>query len=102
MAVFINFFFSFMILYTDGRPPCTKDQPAARSLPIHRIAQIYYKRILTSMPQTEFESMTSVIESAKTFISEIAATVFGRNTFKTVLLQQDYEKCSGIQRHVVG
>jgi hypothetical protein len=32
-------FFSFLMLYTVGRTPCTWDQPVARPLPTHRTTQ---------------------------------------------------------------
>jgi hypothetical protein len=57
--------FSFLILYTVGRTPWTGDQPAARSLPIHRTTQTQNKRTQTSMP-LGFEPTTPVFEGAKT------------------------------------
>jgi hypothetical protein len=36
--------FSFLILYTVGRIPCTGDQAVARPLPTHRTAQTQNKR----------------------------------------------------------
>jgi hypothetical protein len=32
----LGLFFSFLVLYTVGRTPCTGDQPVARPLPTHR------------------------------------------------------------------
>jgi hypothetical protein len=59
-------FFSFLILYTVGRTPCTGDQPVARSLPIHKITQTQNKRTQTSMPRVGFEPTTTVFERTKT------------------------------------
>jgi hypothetical protein len=37
-------FFSFLVLYTVGRKPWTRDQPVARSVPTHRTTQTQNKR----------------------------------------------------------
>jgi hypothetical protein len=37
-------FFTFLILYTVGRTPCTEDQPVARPLSTHRTTQAQNKR----------------------------------------------------------
>jgi hypothetical protein len=42
-------FFSFLILYTIGRTPWTRDQHVARPLPTHRTIQTKNKRTQTSM-----------------------------------------------------
>jgi hypothetical protein len=41
-------FFTFLILYTVGRTPWTRDQPVARPLPTYRTTQTQNKRIPTS------------------------------------------------------
>jgi hypothetical protein len=40
----VGHFFSFLILYTVGRTPWTRDQPVARPLPTHRTTQTQNKR----------------------------------------------------------
>jgi hypothetical protein len=46
-------FFSFLILYTVGRTPWTKDQPIAWPLPTHDNTE--NKRTQTLMPRVGFE-----------------------------------------------
>jgi hypothetical protein len=71
-------FFSFLILYTDGRTPWTVDQPVARPLPTHRTTQTQNKRAQTSMPWVGFEPSIPVFERAKTVHAlGRAATVVG-------------------------
>jgi hypothetical protein len=41
-------FFSFMIIFTDGRTPWASDQPVGRPLPKHRATQTQNKHIHTS------------------------------------------------------
>jgi hypothetical protein len=43
-------FFSFLIVYTVGRTPWTRDRPVARPLPTHRTTQTQNKHTQTSMP----------------------------------------------------
>jgi hypothetical protein len=50
--------FSFLILYTFGRTPWTRDQPVARPLPILRTTQTQNKCKQTSMPRVGFEAET--------------------------------------------
>jgi hypothetical protein len=72
-------FFSFLILYTVGKTPCTGDQPVARPLPIHRSTQTQNKRTQTSMPSVEFEPTITVFQRAKTVHAlDCAATVIDR------------------------
>jgi hypothetical protein len=47
--VYLGRFFSFLILYTVGRTPCTEDQPVASPLPTHRTTQAQNKPTQTSM-----------------------------------------------------
>jgi hypothetical protein len=71
-------FFSFLILYTDGRNPWTGDQHVARPLPTHRTTQTQNKLTQTSMSRVEFEPTTPVFERAKPVHAlERAATVIG-------------------------
>jgi hypothetical protein len=48
-------FFNFLILYSVGRTPWTRDQPVARPLHKHRTAQTQNKPTQTSMPWVGFE-----------------------------------------------
>jgi hypothetical protein len=58
--------FSFAILYTVGRTPCTEDLSVARPLPTHRTTQTQNKLTQTSMPRVGFEpTTTSVFERSK-------------------------------------
>jgi hypothetical protein len=71
-------FFSFLILYTDGRTPWTEDQPVARTLPIRRTTQTQNKCTETSVPRVGFEPTTLAFVRAKTVHAlDRAATVFG-------------------------
>jgi hypothetical protein len=55
-----------------------RDQPVARPLPEHRIAQTQSKRTQTSMPQVGFEPTIPVFERAKTIHAlDPAAIVIG-------------------------
>jgi hypothetical protein len=75
-------FFSFVILYTVGRIPWTRDQPDARPLPIHRTARTQNKRTQKSMPRVVSEPTIPAFERAKTIHdSDRAATVVGIKTF---------------------
>jgi hypothetical protein len=72
-------FSSFLIFYTVGRTPWTGDQPVARSLLAHRIAQTRNKRTQTSMPQVGFELTIPVFERTKVVHTlDHSATVSGR------------------------
>jgi hypothetical protein len=54
------------------------DQPVAKPLPAHRIAQTHNKRAQTSMPQVGFESMIPEFERASIFHAlDGAATATG-------------------------
>jgi hypothetical protein len=71
-------FFSFLILYTVGKSPWTRDQPVARPLPACRTTQTQNKRTQTSMPRVEFEHTISVFEGVKTVHAlDRAATAIG-------------------------
>jgi hypothetical protein len=71
-------FFSFLILYTVGRTPWTRDQPVARPLPTHRTAQTQNKRTQTSMPQVGFEPTIPAFERVKKVHAlDRVATVIG-------------------------
>jgi hypothetical protein len=71
-------FFSFLILYTDGRIPWTGDQPVARPLPTHRITQTQNKRRQTSMPCVGLEPKIPAFKRAKTvYASDGAAIMIG-------------------------
>jgi hypothetical protein len=59
-------YFSFLILYTNGRTTWTGDQPATRPLTTHRTTQSQNKRTTTSMTQVGFEPTIPVFERAKT------------------------------------
>jgi hypothetical protein len=59
-------FFSFLLLYTVGRTPWTRDQPVARPLPTHRTTQTQNKRTQTSMPCVGFEPTIPAFKRAKT------------------------------------
>jgi hypothetical protein len=73
-------FFSFLILYTLGRIPWTRDQPVARPLPTQRTTHTQNKRIQTSMPWTGFEPTIPALERAKTVHAlDRAATVIDRS-----------------------
>jgi hypothetical protein len=67
------------LTYTDGRTPCTSDQPFARPLPAHRTTQTQKKTYTqTSMPRVGFEPTIPVLEWAKTVHAlDSAATVIG-------------------------
>jgi hypothetical protein len=68
-------FFSFIIIFTDGRAPRTSDQLVARPLPKHRINTYTHQ---TSMPCMGFEPTTSASERAKTVPAlDPVATVTG-------------------------
>jgi hypothetical protein len=79
-------------LYTVSWTPWMGDQPFARPLPAHRIAQIQNKRTQTSMPQVGFEPTIPVFERAKTvYALDRAATVVGKpDLMKPSIV---YEKC---------
>jgi hypothetical protein len=71
-------FFSFLILYTVGNTPWTRDQPVAMSLPTYRTTQTHNKRTQTSMSWVEFEHTIPAFERAKTVHAlDCAATVIG-------------------------
>jgi hypothetical protein len=71
-------FFIFLIVYTVGRTPWTRDQPAASPLPTHRTAQTQNKRTETSMPWVGIEPTIPAFERAKTVHTlGRAATVIG-------------------------
>jgi hypothetical protein len=73
-------FFSFIILYTVGRTPWTRDLPVARPLPKHRTRQIETKRTQTFMPQVGFEPTIPVFKQVKAIHSlDRAATVINLN-----------------------
>jgi hypothetical protein len=59
-------FFSFLIIYTVGTTPWTRDQLVAKPLPTHRRTQTQNKRTQISMPLVGFEHKTPVIERVKT------------------------------------
>jgi hypothetical protein len=62
----------------DGRTPWTRDQPVARPLPAHRIAETQNKRTQTSTPQVGFEPAIPVFHRAKKVHAlNLAATVIG-------------------------
>jgi hypothetical protein len=70
--------FSFFIFYTVGRTPWTGDQPVARPLPTHRIAQTQNKRTQTYTPRVGFAPTILAFERAKTVhATDRAATVIG-------------------------
>jgi hypothetical protein len=58
-------FFSFLILYTVGTTPCTRDQPVAKPLPTHK-TQIHNERTQTSMPRVGLETIPPVFDRAAT------------------------------------
>jgi hypothetical protein len=59
-------FFSFLILYTDGRTPWKGDQHVAKPLPAYRTTQTQNKRTHTYMPRVGFEPTIPPFERAKT------------------------------------
>jgi hypothetical protein len=81
----LAFFFSFLILYTVGMTPWSRDQPVARPLPTHRRTQTQNKRTQTSMPWVGFEPPIPAFERAKAFHAlDRAATVIGTMRFKGI------------------
>jgi hypothetical protein len=79
-------FLSFLILYTVGRIPWTRDRPIARSLPTHRTTQTHKKHIQTSIPSEVFELTIPSFERAKTVHAiDHAATVI---SWKFIMLTQ--------------
>jgi hypothetical protein len=74
----LDLFFSFLILYTASRIPCTSDQPLARPLPTRRTTQTQNKRTQTSMFWVGFEPTIPASERAKiVHVLDRAATVTG-------------------------
>jgi hypothetical protein len=66
------------LFYTDGRTPCTGDQPVARPLPTRRTTQTQNKRTQTSMPRVGFEPAIPAFERTKTVRAlDRAATMIG-------------------------
>jgi hypothetical protein len=59
-------FFSFLILYTVCKTPCTGDQPAARPIPTYRTTQTQNKRRETSLPWGGFKPTIPMFERATT------------------------------------
>jgi hypothetical protein len=51
----LGHFFSFLILYTVGRTPWTRDQPFARPLPTHRTTQTQNKRTQCRHPCLQWD-----------------------------------------------
>jgi hypothetical protein len=75
-------FFSFLIFYTAGGTPWTRDQPIRKSLPTHRTTQTQNKRTKTSMSGVGFEPTIPVFERAKTVHAlHRAATVIGQSIY---------------------
>jgi hypothetical protein len=73
---FVGRIFSFLIFYTVGRTPWTGDQPVARPLPAHRIAQTQNEGTQTCMLKVGFEPTTPVFDPANTVhASDPAATM---------------------------
>jgi hypothetical protein len=71
-------YFSYLIVYTIGRTPWTREQPIARLLPRHRTTKSQNKRTQTSMTRVEFELTTLMFERGKTgHALDQAATVIG-------------------------
>jgi hypothetical protein len=71
-------FFSFLISYTVGRSPWTRDQLVARPLSAYRTTQTRNKRTQIAMPQVGFEPTIPVFGRAKTIHAlDLAATVVG-------------------------
>jgi hypothetical protein len=67
--------------FTDGRSPCTGNQPVVRPLPIHRAAQTQNKLTKTSMPWMGFEPTIPDFEQAKIVHTlDRAATVLGKHS----------------------
>jgi hypothetical protein len=76
-------FFSFVILYTADRSPCTRDQPLARPLPTHKTAQPQNKRIKTETPRMRFESTILALEWENTVRApDRAATMTGTVSYQ--------------------
>jgi hypothetical protein len=72
-------FFSFLILYTDGRAPCTSDQPVTRPLTTHKTTQTQKEKTQTSMPWVRFEPTNPAFEPAKTVRAlDRAANMIGK------------------------
>jgi hypothetical protein len=71
-------FFRVLIFYIVDRTPWTGDQPVARPLPAHRIAQTQNKGTQTFMPRVGFEPTIPVFEQMKTVHAlNGAATLIG-------------------------
>jgi hypothetical protein len=62
----LGLFFRFFIFCTVGRTSWAGDQPVARPLSVHRIAQTQNKRTQTSTPWVGFEPMIPVSQRVKT------------------------------------
>jgi hypothetical protein len=71
-------FFSFLILHSVGRTPCSEDQPVARPQPTHRTTETQNRHIQTSMSRVEFEPKTPLFNREKTvYFLDRVATVIG-------------------------
>jgi hypothetical protein len=87
-------FFISLILYTVGRTPWTGDQPVARPLPTHRIAQTQNKRTQTSISWVGFEPTIPAFERAKTIHAlDRAATVVGMQESLLQKVGNSYKHC---------
>jgi hypothetical protein len=75
----LGLFFSFMIIFTDGRTPWASDQLVARPLPKYRTTQTQNKHThQTSMSGVEFEPTIPAFERTKTVhVFDRSATVTG-------------------------
>jgi hypothetical protein len=91
-------FFSFMIIFTDGRTPWASDQLVTRPVPKHRTTQTQNKHIhthQTSMPCVGFEPMNPASERAKTAHAlDRSATVSGILIYKVNQIQ--YYRLNGL------
>jgi hypothetical protein len=94
LLVDLGRFFRYLILYTVGRTPWTRDQPVARPLPTHRTTPKQNKRTQTSMPWVRLEPIIPMFEGAKAVhILYRAATVIGSHNkliFQKYITSMDY------------
>jgi hypothetical protein len=87
----VGHFFSFLILYTDGRTPWTGDQPVAWPLPTPRTTQTQTKRTQTFMPRMGFEPTTPVFEWTKTFrASDSTTTAIIRQRYRIQIIYLEW------------
>jgi hypothetical protein len=88
-------FFSFLILYTVGRAPWTREQPVARPLTTHRTTQTQNKRKHTSMPRVVFEPMTPVLVCMKKVHDSVRPLWLVLNILLCIISWLNNKSCTG-------